>query len=187
MTGPKPIPTPTLPPDAPRHAASADVPQTVTPGERRLARPPSDRYRAAETAAAEAAAAAVAAPDPGRSVPRGVAVATVVGIVGAAVITVLGGVFAVSAGLIVAAAAIGWALAVALRVGAGVLLTRSARVRVAVALALAAIALGQLGLWLYARTEGGVLPPLDYLGQVFGFLVPAEFTAAVMVAWVSAR
>lgn len=186
MTGPTPIPTPTLPPDAPRDAASADVPQTVTPGERRLARPPSDRYRAAETAAAEAAA-AVAAPDPGASVPRGVAVATVVGIVGAAVITVLGGVFAVSAGLIVAAAAVGWALAVALRVGAGEWLTRSARVRLAVALAVAAIALGQLGLWLYARTEGGVLPPLDYLGQVFGFLVPAEFTAAVIVAWVSAR
>ena len=92
-----------------------------------------------------------------------------------------------SAGLIVAAAAIGWALAVALRVGAGEWLTRSARVRVAVALAVAAIALGQLGLWLYARTEGGVLPPLDYLGQVFGFLVPAEFTAAAIVAWARAR
>ena len=175
-----------MPPDAPLDAAAADVPHTVTPGERRLARPPSDRYRAAETTAAEAAA-AVTAPDPGASVPRGVAVATVVGIVGAAVITVLGGVFAVSAGLIVAAAAIGWALAMALRVGAGEWLSRSARVRVAVALAVAAIALGQLGLWLYARTEGGVLPPLDYLGQVFGFLVPAEFTAAAIVAWARAR
>ena len=115
------------------------------------------------------------------------AVATVVGIVGAVVIIVLGGVFAVSAGLIVAAAAIGWAVAVAERVGARERLTRSARVRLAVGLALAAIALGQLGLWLYARAEGGVLPPLDYLDQVFGFLVPAEFTAAAILAWVRAR
>ena len=34
----------------------------------------------------------------------------------------------------------------------------------AVGLSVAAVALGQLGLWQYARTEGGVLPPLDYLG-----------------------
>ncbi len=181
MTGPTPTPTPTPPPGEPRDAAAADAPQTVTPGERRLAHPPSDRYRAAE------AAAALDAPDPGASVPRGVAVATVVGIVGAVVIVVLGGVFAVSAGLIVAAAAIGWAVAMAVRVGAREQLTRSARVRLAVGLALAAIALGQLGLWLYARTEGGVLPPLDYLGQVFGFLVPVEFTAAAILAWARAR
>ena len=35
-------------------------------------------------------------------------------------------------------------------------------------LAVAAIALGQLGLWLFARIEGGVLPLVDYLGEVFG-------------------
>ncbi len=168
--------TPTTPPDA----TVADAPQPVTPGERRLAHPPSDRYRAAEAAAAEA-------PDPAASIPRGVAVATVVGIVGAVVIAVLGGVLAVSAGLVVVAAAIGWAVAMALRVGARERLTRSGRVRLAVGLALAAITLGQLGLWLYARTLGGVLPPLNYLGQVFGFLVPAEFTAAAIIAWVSAR
>lgn len=115
------------------------------------------------------------------------AAATVVVIVAAAVITVLGGVLAVSAGLIVAAAAIGWTVAVALRVGAREWLGRSARVRLAVGLAVVAIALGQLGLWLYAGTEGGVLPPLDYLGQVFGPLVPAEFTAAAIFAWVRAR
>ncbi len=183
VTGSTPTPTttPTPPPGATADATAADAPQPVTPGERRLARPPSDRYRAAE------AAAAVEAPDPAASIPRGVAVATVVGIVGAVVIVVLGGVLAVSAGLVVVAAAIGWAVAMALRVGARERLTRSGRVRLAVGLALAAIALGQLGLWLYARTLGGVLPPLDYLGQVFGFLVPAEFTAAAIVAWVSAR
>ena len=186
MTGPTPTPTPTPPPGEPRDATAADAPQTVTPGERRLAHPPSDRYRAAEAAAAVNAA-AVDAPDPGASVLRGVAVATVVGIVGAIIIIVLGGVFAVSAGLIVAAAAIGWAVAMAVRVGARERLTRSARVRLAVGLALAAIALGQLGLWLYARAEGGVLPPLDYLGQVFGFLVPVEFTAAAILAWARAR
>ena len=45
-------------------------------------------------------------------------------------------------------------------------------------LALGAVALGQLGLWQYGRTEGGVLGPLDYLGQVYGPLVLVEFAAA---------
>ena len=63
----------------------------------------------------------------------------------------------------------------------------SSRIFIKPMLAVVAIALGQLGLWLYAGTEGGVLPPLDYLGQVFGPLVPAEFTAAAIFAWVRVR
>ena len=55
------------------------------------------------------------------------------------------------------------------------------------ALALGAVALGQLGLWQYARTEGGVLGPLDYLGQVYGPLVLVEFAAAGVIAWLAAR
>ena len=55
------------------------------------------------------------------------------------------------------------------------------------ALALGAVALGQLGLWQYGRTEGGVLGPLDYLGQVYGPLVLVEFAAAGVLAWLAAR
>ena len=108
-------------------------------------------------------------------------------VTGAAAMTVLGGVLAVSAGLLVAAGASGWAVAVGLRAGAGQQLARGRRVRLALGLALVSVALGQLGLWLYALTEGGVLGPLDYLAQTFGLLVPLEFLVAWVVAWITAR
>ena len=41
-------------------------------------------------------------------------------------------------------------------------------------------------LW-FARTEGGVLPLIDYLGQTFGPLVPLQLLLAVGVAWWRAR
>ena len=50
-----------------------------------------------------------------------------------------------------------------------------------------AVVLGQLGLWLYARSVGGVLGPLDYLGETFGPLVPLEFAAAALTSWLTAR
>lgn len=151
-----------------------------SPGERRLARPPSDRYRVAEAEVSPT-------PDPAASRGRGVAFAAVAGLAGAAAITILGGFLAVSAGLLVVAAATGWAVAIGLRVGAGGQLTPGKRVRLALALTLAAISLGQSGLWVYARSEGGVLAPLDYLWEVFGALVPLEFVAAAVVAWITAR
>ena len=60
----------------------------------------------------------------------------------------------------------------ALKVGAGPTIPRSSRIWLAAGLALAAVVLGQVGLWLFARTEGGVLPLVDYLGETFGPLVP---------------
>jgi hypothetical protein len=96
---------------------------------------------------------------------------------GALAITVLGGVATVTAGLVVVAGATGWVV--------GALLP--GRVRAAVVLALAAVALGQLGLWAYALSEGGVLGPLDLLWQVYGGLVPLEFLAAAILAWIGAR
>lgn len=159
--------------DAPRPA-----PRPV-PGERRLAHPPSDRYRTAEPPAAVA--------DPAASGARGLAFAVVAALLGAGAITALGGVLAVSSGLLVVAGAAGWAVAVGLRVGAGRQLASGRRRRLALALALLAVSAGQLGLWLYARSEGGVLGPLDYLAEVFGPLVPLELLAASIVAWATAR
>ena len=144
-----------------------------TPGERRLSHPPSDRYRLADAYPSPGQ-------DPAASRVRGIAFAGIAGLVGAAAITV-------SAGLLVAAAATAWAVATGLRVGANGRITRGDRIRLALTLALAAIALGQAGLWLYARWEGGVLAPLDYLWEVFGFLVPLEFGVAALVAWLAAR
>ena len=132
-------------------------------------------------------AAATDQSDPAASVLRGLVFATVAAIGGAAAILVLGGVITLTAGLVVVAAVTGWAVAQALRVGAGQELTGGRRTATAVAIALAAVALGQLLLWLYARTEGGVLPIGDYLGETFGILVPLQAIAAGVAAWVTAR
>lgn len=167
-----PVTDPTA--DAPRPPTSS-----TTPGERRLAHPPSDRYRTGEPAAPVG--------DPAASPVRGVAFAVAAAAAGAAAITLLGGVLALSSGLLVAAGATGWAVGAGLRAGAGERLTADRRVRLALGLAILSVALGQLGLWLYARAEGGVLGPLDYLGEVFGLLVPLEFLAAWIVAWLTAR
>lgn len=160
-------------------------PVPPTPGERRLAHPPSDRYRAAEERAR--AAEADAASDRSASVARGVALAIVVAAVGAGAIVVLGGILTVTAGLVVVAAALGWGVALALRFGAGSQLARPRRAVLAVGITLVAIVAAQLGLWQYAQVEGGVLSPLDYLWEVFGILVPIEILVAVALTWVVAR
>lgn len=108
-------------------------------------------------------------------------------VLGAIAMTVLGGILAVSAGLLVVTAVTGWAIAAGLRTGGGSKLDASSRARAALALATLGVAGGQLGLWLYARSEGGVLGPLDYLGETFGVLVPLEFAIAWVVSWASAR
>ena len=160
-------------------------PATPSPGERRLARPPSDRYREAEAAAT--AAEAEATIDPVASAARGVALAAAVAIMGAAAIVFLGGVLTFTEVLLVVAGFTGGGVGIALRWGAGNHLGGRRRVAIALVLAVGAIALGQLGLWQYGRTEGGVLGPLDYLGQVYGPLVLVEFAAAGVLAWLAAR
>jgi hypothetical protein len=162
----------------PSAAAPGSAPPK-TPGERRLARPPSDRYRSIEPVPAD--------PERTVSAARGAMLAVGAAIAGAVAITILGGMLAVSAGLLVVAGATGWAVALGLRVGGGASLPASRRARLALALALLAVVLGQVGLWLYARTEGGVLGPLDYLGETFGPLVPLELAAAGLASWVAAR
>jgi hypothetical protein len=148
------------------------------PGERRLERPPSERFRATDTDDA---------PPTATSAGRGVALGALAGLVGAAVLVVLGGVAAVTAGLIVVAAAVGYGVGVAVRTGSGSSLRRATRSGLAAAIAGLAVALGQLGLWLYAQAEGGVLSLPDLLGQVYGVLVPIELLVAVVVAWWAAR
>jgi hypothetical protein len=154
------------------------------PGERRLARPPSERYRAAPDADA---AATPAVADPAAGPARGVAFGTVAALLGAGAIVVLGGALAVSTGLLVAAAALGYAVALALAAGAGDTLGKPRRTWIAAGLALLGALLGQLGLWLYARSEGGVLAPIEYLAETFGALVPLELLLAAAVAWWRAR
>ena len=152
-------------------------------GRPRLARPPSDRYRgeAAEEVAEDAPT------DEGASPARGIAYGVVAAIIGALVILFLGGVMTLSAGLLVVAAVVGRAVGQATVVGSGTTIEPRRRRWVSVSLAVGGVILGQVAIWLYARTEGGVLTLPDYLGQTFGILVPAELVLAAIVAWWSGR
>lgn len=118
---------------------------------------------------------------------RALATGFVAGLAGAIATVVLGGVLSLSAGLVVVAGATGWAVGTATRVGARDAVDPGRRRWLALAVALVAVLLGQLGLWLYARTEGGVLALPDYLAQTFGLLVPVQAAVAAGLAWWSAR
>lgn len=163
-----------------RYDAEVTEPQRPpSPGERRLERPPSDRYLDTTTAATPTT--------PAGSAGRALAAGFLAGLVGIAATIVLGGVLGVTTGLLVVAGATGWGVALATVAGGGRALRPGVRRWLAVALAIDAVVLGQLGLWLYARAEGGVLPPLDYLAQTFGLLVPLQAVVAVGIAWWAAR
>jgi hypothetical protein len=150
------------------------------PGERRLDRPPSERYRdAPDTPDAEA-------PRPG-SVGRAALAGAGVSLVGVVATVLLGGVLALSAGLLVVWAAAGNLTGTAVRVMGGTALQPPRRPALAAALALAGVALGAVGLWWYAGTEGGVLPLVDYLAETFGPIVPLQAVVAVAFAWWAAR
>ncbi len=118
---------------------------------------------------------------------RGIVLAVVAAIVGAVVLVVLGGVLAISAGLVVIAGATGWLVGAALRFGAGDQIAAHRRIVVAVGLSVAAVVVAQLGLWQYGLTEGGVLPLIEFLSEVYGPLVPLEIVVAAAFAWLAAR
>jgi len=141
------------------------------PGERRrLDHPPSDRYRPAAPAGDEGvAAAADETPLPDRErVLRGIAV----GIGGAILITLLGGPLSIVAGLVGAAGAIGYVVGAVMRPLRGA----------AVLVALGSMALGLVGIWLFAGIEGGVLGIVEYLADVQGLFVPVELVVAGVLA-----
>jgi hypothetical protein len=158
-----------------------DRPTNPAPGEQRprgtLDRPPSDRYQTDHEAQPEALERPPFA--------RGIAAALVAAVGGAIAIAIGGGLLTITAGLLVVAAIVGWLVAVALMLGAGPAPTaeRPRRRWIAAAIAVAGVALGQAGLWLIARGEGGTLGAIDYLIEVFGLLVPAQLLIAAAVAW----
>ncbi|HUP53918.1 MAG TPA: hypothetical protein VM408_00300 [Methylomirabilota bacterium] len=173
------------PPAPDRGSPSLDAPPPDG-GERRLARPPSARYGSTRDATETAPASPSDAVDRA-SRARGIVFGSLVAIVGAVVIVALVGAFAISAGLLVAAAVVGYSVGLGTVAGAAGTLSSPARPAVAAALAAVGIVVGQVGLWLFARTEGGVLPLLDYLGETFGALVPLEILLAAAAAWWRAR
>jgi hypothetical protein len=159
-----------------------DDQSTKAPGERRLARPPSDRYRPSGPEQAETSPAA-----PVGSPARGILYGGAAAVAGALAITVAVGLLTITAGLLVVAAVIGWAVAVAVAYGADATVRPRTRAALSALIALVGVGLGQVGLWLVSRREGGVLPIIDYLAEVFGILVPLQLAIAGLVAWWRSR
>jgi hypothetical protein len=139
---------------------------TGEPGDRRprLERPPSDRY-----------APRAAAPDPDPLAPVLVPLAVV--LAGAIGFTILGGLLAMTFGLVILAAFLGWLI--------GKLVSPPAR---AALVGLAAVVLGLLGIWVFGRIEGGVLDPITYFAEVQGWpLVVLELLAGSGLAAAASR
>lgn len=124
---------------------------------------------------------------PSGSSGRAAAAALAVALLGAVATVVLGGALTVSAGLLVVAAAVGWAVGTVTRIGGRGSVPPGTRAVIAVGAAAVGVALGQLGLWWFAALEGGVLTPVDYLAQTFGVLVPLQAALTLGLAWWSAR
>jgi len=149
------------------------------PGEPRrvLERPPGDRYKEAErrVRAGTGATSQGGTASRKRALPvvRGIAAAAV----GAGAIALLGGPLSVTAGLVVAAAFIGWLIASLVRPA----------VSLAIALSVGSVAAGLVGIWLFAGLEGGSLGLFDYLAEVQGVLVPIELATAGLVALATLR
>lgn len=83
----------------------------------------------------------------------------------------------VTAGLLVPAVFFGWLVALVVRPA----------VWIAVALSVGSVALGLVGIWLFAGLEGGSLGLIDYLGEVHGWLAPILLAAAALVAVATIR
>ena len=100
----------------------------------------------------------------------------------------MGGVLASTFGLLLIAGAMGAVIGLlvaraAVPLDAAAPTPRRTVIRIAIALSLGAVVLGDLGLWLFARSEGGVLGPFDYLWTTFGPFVPGVALVAALTAW----
>ena len=112
---------------------------------------------------------------------------TVAALIAVAVFLLFAGPLSFSAGLVIIAVFAGRSIGLVTRVAAGPAVSSDGRVVIALLITIAWFVVAQVAVWLYARSEGGVLGPLDYLAQTYGPLVPIELIVAVLVAWWSAR
>ena len=144
---------------------------------RRLDRPPSDRYRDPEGSAAAGGSG---------SVPRAVAFGLVAAVAGVVVFTIVAGPLAVDAGLVLIAGLMGLAVGRAVAAGGGSAIADRRRIGLAVLLFVAALVGAELATWQFALLEGGVLGPIDYLRDTFGFLVVLELLAGLIGAAIAA-
>ena len=197
---PNPEPGERPPSSAPESEISApqsqsSVPQPAAsasrPG-RHLSRAPSERYRpAAGPGAPTTDSGQGTGTRPSRALARAVSAAIGVAGIGAAMLTIIlgalastGGTFAITGfasvaiGLLISTAAVPQYRATAAP------LRRDQAVRMASAIGVGMIIAAGAGVWVLARTEGGVMDPLNYLWTTFGFGLPAQaLVALVGAAW----
>jgi hypothetical protein len=154
---------------------SEAVPGEVPPPDvkRRLARAPGERFSGPDAGAAERRAG---------SIPRGIAAAAGVGLVGAALLVLLAGPLAADTPLVVVGLLTGAVVGEAIQRGTADAMDPGHRRIVALAIALAAIGGAEVVVWQLALAEGGVLPLLTYLLDTFGPIAPLTIVAAVAAA-----
>jgi hypothetical protein len=161
------------------------IPSATRPRPRPLSEPPSARFgrRQGETGVGEPIGAGS-----GSALRGPILRATLVAIVGATAIVGVGGALAYPFGLPFVAGGMGIVIGLlsaraAAPEGGTQPVPRRTVVRVAIAIVLGGVVAGFLGLWLFARSEGGVLGPLAYLSETFGLLVPGVALIALVTAW----
>ncbi len=150
------------------------------PGSPRLDRAPGERYAVRQPAAEDEAVS-------GGSIARAAAFAAPAALIALMVYVALAGPFAFSAGLVIVAIFAGRIIGLSAKAGGGRAITSDQAVLVALVVTLAWFVLAQVTTWAYARSEGGVLPILDYVLDAFGPVVPLVAIASVLSAWWSAR
>ncbi len=165
----------------------ADPPGEREPGERaRDAEAPDGRHLAAPPSARYGPAGAPTDVRAGSPVARTIVLAGLAALVGAATIVIVGGILAQTSGLLAVAGLGGIVIGRILR-GARGALTRALRATLPLVFAIDMIVLGNLGIWVYALGEGGVLGPIEYLAETFGPLVIAEVVVAAVAAYLAER
>jgi hypothetical protein len=155
------------------------------PGARRLSQPPSARYVGAGSGRAPGASSA----GERSALPGPFAKAAIVGIAGAIAMVAIAAFIGSSLGLLFVAAATGITIGLVMARAAvpaddAQPMSRRSAMWLAVATVLAAVVLADVGIWLVALSEGGVLGLFDYLWTTFGATIPGvAIVAAITAAW----
>lgn len=151
--------------------------------QRRLERPPAERYRVPPQPAASATPAAG-----GKRRIAWIVAAVVVATVGGVAFFVLG-LLDLAFGLVAVAAFTGWATAVVLVHSGRDSVIRGSQTRMATAAFLAgwSVVLGMLLDWQFGLTQGGVMGFVPYIAERYWLVAPAAIVAGAFVAAYRAR
>lgn len=169
--------------EAPAAAPIPGEPAQPTRRRRMLDRAPGEKLARGRGDALDAREAAGGG-TPRRAVTMGV-VGAVVGLVAFLALAIP---FSFTAGLVVVAIFMARLVGLLVRAGAAGSLSSPARVVAAVVIVLGGLAVANVALWLWALSEGGVLPLPRYLDEAYGTpLIALQFMLGTLTAWWSAR